>query len=127
MAIAMAAMGLQDLFLESFPLNASQKSHYKAWADPFAASTGGNVSFLPSRIDHLYHGRLCDRQYRTRLQWASESGFDPATDLALSEQGLWKLASNRPSWDLRMNGYFERRLEDNDPCEEGSACRANGT
>ncbi len=113
-ALALAALGLQDLYTDLFPLNAAQKSHYKAWADPFAASTGGSVGVIPSRIDHLFHGLLSNRQYRTRLQWASESGFDPSKDLFLDEQGLWRWTSDRLSCESWMNGYFERRSEDDD-------------
>jgi hypothetical protein len=115
MAIALAAFGKQDLFLDSFPLNETQKLHYRAWADPFAESTGGDVGFLSTRIHHLFHGLLSNRQYSSRLQQASESGFDPGKDLLLDEHCLWRWNSDRRPGDTWMREYFKARSEDELP------------
>jgi hypothetical protein len=112
MAIALAALGRQDLFPVAFPLNAAQRSHYLAWANAFAESTRGNVGLVSTRIDHLFHGLFSNRQYGTRLQWASRSGFDPAVDLVQGEQLLWKWKSDRATCESWMNGYFAQRSED---------------
>ncbi len=112
MAIALAAVGQQELFLDGFPLNRYQKAHYRAWADGFSAATEGTVGFIPSRIHHLFHGNLANRQYRTRLQWLTEADFDPAKDLVLDRRGLWHWKSDRRARESRMSAYFERRSED---------------
>jgi hypothetical protein len=112
MAIALAAMGLPDMFLDSFAMNDRQRAHYRAWAEPFAAATGGNVGVLSTTIRHLFHGHLAERRYRTRLQWLSESGFDPAVDLGTGEDGLWRWQHQRAEREAWFRDYFERRRED---------------
>lgn len=121
MAIALAALGLQDLFAESFPLNSRQHAHYRAWAGSFAAAIGGTVGLIPARIHHLFHGRFANRQYRSRLHWLSESRFDPAQDLTLDPQGLWRWTTDRDSREAWMNDYFSRRAEDDEPMDAGLA------
>jgi hypothetical protein len=112
MAIALAAIGHPELFLEAFPHNPHQATHYRSWADRFAAATGGRVGCLPARLHHLFHGNLEDRQYRTRLQRLAESGFDPAKDLVLDGRGLWHWRSGFRALEQGMRDYFDRRCED---------------
>ena len=114
MAIALAALGHPNLFLARFPLNPAQQAHYRAWADRFAAATAGAVGLLPSRIQHLFHGNLANRQYQDRLRWLADSGFDPAKDLVLDGQGLWRWRSGFRALERRMSDYFEHRGEDSE-------------
>jgi hypothetical protein len=112
MAIALAAIGHPELFLGMFAQNPSQAAHYRAWADRFAAATGGRVGWLPGRLEHLFHGNLANRQYRSRLNRLAESGFDPAKDLVLDGQGLWRWRSGFRALEPWMREYFDRRGED---------------
>jgi hypothetical protein len=112
MAIALAAIGHPELFLGMFAQNPSQAAHYRAWADRFADATGGRVGCLPGRLEHLFHGNLANRQYRSRLNRLAESGFDPAKDLVLDGQGLWRWRSGFRALEPWMREYFDRRGED---------------
>lgn len=112
MAIALAALGRPRLFGDSFPLNPRQRAHYDAWATGFATATGGKVGVLGGRIQHLFHGALSNRQYRSRLQWAADSGFDPAIDLVIDRHGPWRWAVEGAAREAWMSRYFERRAED---------------
>lgn len=112
MAIALAVLNLQELFLEEYPLNKSQKLHYKLWADRFAEQVNGKVDYLPCDILHLFHGELINRQYRTRLHTLAQSDFDPSRDIVLDEQGLWRWNSEKPTLKEFMDRYFELRSED---------------
>jgi hypothetical protein len=112
MAIALAAIGHPELFVAAFPHNPGQVAHYRAWADRFATATGGRVEFLPVRLQHLFHGNLADRQYRARLRRLAESGFDPAKDLVLDGQGLWRWRSDFRALERWMRDYFDGRCED---------------
>ena len=70
---------------------------------------------LESSIDHFYHGELSRRQYRARLEWLSQPGFDPAADLSgdLQQPWAWKDSeSDRSEW---FRDYFAQRNEDGLP------------
>ena len=116
MAIGLAAMGLQTTFSKSFPLSSAQEAHYHSWAEPLARATGGRAGVLSSKIRHLFHGSLSNRQYRSRLEWLSRSGFDPGRDLVTDEHGLWQWAHESADREAWFRDYFARRSEDHDVC-----------
>jgi hypothetical protein len=121
MAMALAALQRHELFLERFPLNPSQQTHYRNWAEPFAAATGGRVACVTGRLQHLFHGNLLDRQYQSRLRWLSDSGFDPAKHLVPSSSGLWRWHGEFQALDERIDRYFANRSEDAAALESNAA------
>jgi hypothetical protein len=112
MALALAALGRPEAFLAGYPLNDGQRAHYEAWAARFGAAVGGAVGCLQGTLFHLFHGRMVDRQYRTRLARLADSGFDPARDLLRSAQGAWEWAAPDDALARFLAEYFRDRRED---------------
>ena len=111
MALALAALGRPEAFLAEYPLNDGQRAHYEAWAERFGAAVGGAVGCLSGTLFHLFHGRMVDRQYRTRLARLADSGFDPARHLRRSAQGAWEWAAPDDALARFLADYFRDRRE----------------
>lgn len=112
MATALAALGHARDFVGGYPMSAAQSDHYLAWAEPFGRAVGGRVGYLPATLYHLFHGRMVDRQYRTRLGRLAASGFDPARDLCRNPEGPWQWVAPDAELARFMGDYFQGRLED---------------
>lgn len=112
MATALAALGRPEAFLAGYPLNDAQGSHYRAWAERFGRAVDGKVGCLTGELLHLFHGRMVDRQYRSRLIRLAESGFDPARQLRPGAQGAWEWAAPDAALARFMADYFRDRRED---------------
>lgn len=93
-------------------LNQHMLSHYMAWAAPFHEFVGGSVSYLDTRIKHLWHG---ERNYRKR--WRCLTDFDPANDIRVNEDGVFEWCSDKPDmhqccrrmcldYDMEFNIYL---------------------
>lgn len=111
MATALAALGKPQAFLDEYPLNAAQREHYAAWAARFGDAVAGKVGCLSGTLQHLFHGRMVDRQYRTRMARLAESGFDPSR-LRLGAHGAWQWAAPDAGLARFMADYFRDRRED---------------
>jgi len=112
MATALAALGQPEAFLAEYPLNPAQRAHYRAWAEGFGTAVAGRVDCLSATLFHLFHGRMVDRQYRTRLARMADSGFDPDKQIEPSAQGAWQWAEPDATLARFMADYFRERRED---------------
>jgi len=70
--------------------------HYRRWAKDFNRIVDGRIAFLDGDLLHLWHGDLAGRRYKERLQGFNRLGFDPQTDLALTNEGVWRWNSDKP-------------------------------
>lgn len=70
------------------------------------------VGCLSAPLFHLFHGRMVDRQYRTRLARLADAGFDPDKQIRPSAQGVWEWADPDPALAQFMSDYFRERRED---------------
>jgi len=60
------------------------------------------------------------RRGRERHEGLSAIGFDPSSDLALTDNGLWRWATDRPDLHGYVRDYFVARDEDSQAVEAGS-------
>lgn len=86
------------------------REHLLAWGRKVARAKL-SVGFVPQTIYHLYHGRLQDRNYQSRLPILEECDFDPMTDITLVD-GVFEWASDKPALHRALLDYFQSRNED---------------
>lgn len=82
------------------------------WAEAWYGDIGGRIAFVPGVILHLWHGQYERRQYNLRGFELSSLGFDPRTDLRISDNGCWEWAADKPELQRWAVQYFDQRLED---------------
>jgi hypothetical protein len=117
-SIACAAIGKPEYAEHAGLLNARQREHYRAWADPFFADTGGQVGYVEGRVFHLWHGDSRDRQYEQRHLNLMQFEFDPFIDIALDSTCVWRWNSCKPELHEFMRRYFNSRGEDGRPSSD---------
>ena len=93
-------------------MNPRQCDRYRAWAEPFSTSVAGDVGVLDSKLFHVWHGILPNRQGRTRHERLSRAGFDPFADIAHAPEGPWRWSSQKPQLHDFVRSYFTERRED---------------
>ena len=79
---------------------------------PFYQDVKGNVSHMPGRIIHLWHGEMEDRKPGQRHSGLRPHDFNPARDIAIGESGAWRWASDKPALHVYLKDYFASRYED---------------
>ena len=94
---------------------------YLAWAEPQAAAAGGTIGVTDGDVVHLYHGAKADRRYQERVAYLSDHDFDPAADLELDHNGLWRWASDKPKMHRAVRRYFDLRKDDGARDDDGAA------
>jgi len=82
------------------------------WSDAFWNTVRGSVSYTGGDVLHLWHGRMENRRYFTRLVILKEERFDPRADIALDGDSCWTWNSDKPELHRRVREYFEGRKED---------------
>jgi hypothetical protein len=73
--------------------------------------TNGQLGFVPTRIEHKFHGKKANRKYRERWQILIKHNFDPDKDLGHDAQGLIQL-NGKPALLGDCREYFNQRNED---------------
>ncbi|MBI1374624.1 MAG: hypothetical protein GC159_18045 [Phycisphaera sp.] len=111
-AMICGAMGAFEHAVEPLQMNERWAEHYRAWAEPFYASVGGNVGCCDATAYHLWHGDFDNRRYRDRHEQLARFDFDPATDLTPAPSGCWAWRGNKPALHEWVRAYFEQRRED---------------
>lgn len=110
--MAATALGRFDLATEKQSMIESRQRHFLPWARNFYRAIQGKVGFLPLSLLHLWHGDYKDRQYITRYSILNSNDFDPANDIALDDEGVWKWSSHKPKMHSAVKEYFDSRHED---------------
>jgi len=111
-SIACAAIGRFDRAELAGEMNSQQRKHYRSWADPFFADTGGKLGCVEGRILHLWHGDARDRQYEQRHLNLERFEFDPYKDITLDSNCVWRWSSDKPEMHDYLARYFGSRRED---------------
>jgi hypothetical protein len=111
-ALVCAALGCFDYEIKSHRLNARQTEHYLHWAKPFHADVGGMVGVIQGEILHLWHGDRANRGYGPRHRGLAQFDFDPLTDIAPDQGGVYRWASPKPNLHAFVADYFASRRED---------------
>ena len=114
-AIICAAVGRPDYCASAHAMSGHAAEHHLAWAEPFFTDVGGRVGYIAGVVFHLWHGNFEDRRYGRRQQDLAALGFDPFTDIAVSDSGCWRWNSNKPDLHEYVRSYFASRNEDGPP------------
>jgi hypothetical protein len=108
-AIVRAAYGRFD---DARRLQYLSGGHYLRWAIPFHHAVKSNVTFLEGNTFHLWHGNAAHRQYRQRHEVLARFRFDPKTDIAVDQYGIWHWNSEKLELHNLVHDYFCARRED---------------
>ncbi len=111
-AIMRAAFGFAEMTTELQAMNPARREHYLAWAAAFHDAVRGGVGFVDGDILHLWHGHVHHRRYLGRHRDFEPFGFDPATDIAVDDNGGWRWNSDKPDMHAFVRDYFASRNED---------------
>jgi hypothetical protein len=108
-AMARAAYGH---FEDAMRLQYLHRNHYLAWAGPFFDSVCAKVAFVDGTLWHLWHGDTRFRRYRDRNEEMRRFEFDPFTDIAIDQNGVWRWNSDKHDLHDYVRSYFSSRRED---------------
>jgi hypothetical protein len=111
-ALARAAYGRPEETIRIQQWDRPHADHYLNWARPFSEAVRGKVRAVEGTLYHLWHGSIEDRRYWERYLDLKSAGFDVTTDVALSDTGVWRWASDKPGLHSIMRSYFDGRRED---------------
>ncbi|MEM9188357.1 MAG: hypothetical protein AAGF12_04240 [Myxococcota bacterium] len=106
------AMGGGYESIRSERLSIKAQRHLERWAEAFHAEVRGSIGYVPGLLRHLWHGNKSDRLYDRRLTILVEEDYDPAEDLAIDEQGVYRWATDKPRLHRWCEDYFALRRED---------------
>jgi hypothetical protein len=110
--MAFAMYGRFDDVMRSMSMNEIQQKHYLGWAVPFHEAIGGRIGYVPSRVYHLWHGDIKNRNYSDRHKLLSKFDFDPELDIKIGCNGAWQWARQRTDLANFLKQFFESRTED---------------
>lgn len=88
------------------------KSAVMNWGKKQYRKVNGNMGVIAGDVAHMFHGSLENRQYGRRTAYLIEHDFDPATDIAIDQNGLWRWDSDKPEMHRKVANYFAQRRED---------------
>jgi len=111
-ALASAAMGSAEDAVDTMQMSSARADHYRAWAERFHADVQGQIGFVEGAILHCWHGDPADRRYMERHTEFAKLEFDPARDIAISDNGLWAWTAAGHRLEPFLKGYFAGRQED---------------
>ncbi len=77
----------------------------------------GRVTYVQGDIVHLFHGSRINRRFAERSEMLRQHDFDPAKDLALDSNGLWRWTGTKPGLQSAVRDYFFGRREDDRDAE----------
>lgn len=111
-ALVCALFGHFDAIIKKNRLNELQVAHYLRWAQRLHRSVSGNVSYIPGRLYHLWHGDLSKRHNSTQTLQFAKLEFDPNIDIVVGANGAWHWARAKPALQASLTNYFINRKED---------------
>ncbi|NBQ67386.1 MAG: hypothetical protein EBU46_00570 [Nitrosomonadaceae bacterium] len=84
---------------------------FLVWAHPVSKYVNNEIGYIDTRIVHMWHGTMKERQYDARMR--SCQNFVPSRDAELDTNGLWKWSANiDPAFKATVRNYFASRKED---------------
>ncbi len=121
-AMVCGAVGHFEALATQHCLTPRQKEHFTEWAESFFETVSGGIGYVDATIGHLWHGQICNRNYRGRHQALRALDFDPYTDIALDENRCLRWSSEKPRLHRLALEHFIGRREDEIRSVEGAAC-----
>jgi hypothetical protein len=110
--LAYASFGESAAAVRAYEMGERRQGHYLAWAERWQREVMGSVGTLDCDLMTLWHGNIGDRGIGHRNTGLVAQDFDPHSDIALDEQGVWRWASDKPKLHAWLYDYFVRRWED---------------
>lgn len=111
-ALLRAAHGHFDDTVRQQLMNQARGDHYRAWAEPFYEAVRSSVGSVDGDLLHLWHGAREDRRYYDRYLQFEAFQFDPGTDIAVDENGVWRWNTEKAAMHDYVRSYFHARRED---------------
>lgn len=110
-----AAKVFMGLRLPEFGNSGNLDREYRAWAGRQQVKTLKEVSYIPQKIKHLFHGERANRRYMYRDTLLKRHRFDPNKDVIRNAQNAfatcsWSDTQSPLSKDVRA--WFTQRKED---------------
>lgn len=108
------ALALAGYAARSMPGQASEayRRHVMRWERRALAHINGNIGYVPTTIEHRFHGKKADRGYSSRWGMFVENQFDPDEDLKKNANGVIEWAGNKPLLRRQFDLYLRSRNED---------------
>ncbi|WP_442505082.1 hypothetical protein SH528x_003855 [Novipirellula sp. SH528] len=91
---------------------ASQFSHFRDWAKLAYSIVDGKIGVISGEVLHLWHGDYENRRYLERQDEVNRLGYDPYSDIRVSDSGCWEWCSDKPELHAWAIEYFNGRKED---------------
>ena len=85
---------------------------YLGWSREISKRVGGKISYTDGVLLHLWHGKKENRNYDSRHLTIKRYKFDPAKDIIIDKNGLWRWSKNNPEMYHEAKKYFLSRNED---------------
>jgi hypothetical protein len=111
-AMLCGALGTPENAIRYLHMAPSWAEHYAAWADAHFHSVRAEIGSIDGTIVHLWHGDLIHRRYQERHREFSRYHYDPASDIALDDQGCWRWNGEKAAMHAYVADYFRSRRED---------------
>jgi len=93
----------------SWSYSEEQKNHFKKWFDKIESQP--LLSYLPLTIYHMFHGDSKYRKYSDRHMILTESNFDPAKHIKLSDDNVWMWTKEGARIQSNVYKYMQSRLD----------------
>jgi hypothetical protein len=111
-AMMCGILGKADLISQAHQLGEEHDRYYRDWADRALVAYRGSIGVVPGTLDHLYHGRLEDRQSPDRHMRLRAANYDPYLDIVKNNDGIWAWTPQGERLEPILMDYFRRRHED---------------
>ena len=104
------------VFKKSMRENLSEhvRRQIESWASSVYNATKGSFGYTDGIAYTMFHGTRDKRSYRKRYEVLRDNDFDPRSDIALSDAGVWEWASDKPKLHSDVRAYFRSRKESDD-------------
>lgn len=86
--------------------------YWRRWAAASSAAVRGEVGCVRGTIVHRFHGTRRDRKYVERHEVARRHRFDPAADIEIAPNGLWRWTDADSALARETAEYFISRNDD---------------
>jgi len=108
------ALGLVGLQEKSMPegTDPMYQMMVNVWSARAKLHVNGKIGYIPSTIEHLFHGSKTKRKYVGRWDMFVNHKFNPLTDLKKNVHGVIEFSGNKPELEREFTNYFESRNED---------------
>lgn len=111
-AMVCAALGELDTAERNWQMNARQRDHFRAWAEPHYRTVAGRFTYIDQPVLHLSHGALENRGYGSRHRGLARFGFDPWRDVTVDANGSLGWGTPKKELHRYVRDWFASRRED---------------